>query len=64
MSVTPAERRALDAVYRHGSVKVAAHALGRSPRTIEQQLRTARDRLGVETTLQAYVKTTDTAPAR
>ena len=59
MKVTPAEQRALDAVYRHGSVKAAAYALSRSPRTVEQQLRTARARLGVDTTLQAYVKTTD-----
>lgn len=54
--VTLAERRALDAYGKHGSTKAAAHALGKSPRTVEQQLRTARERLGVETTVQALVR--------
>lgn len=53
MRTTPAERRALEAVLRHGTVKGAAFALGRSPRTVEQQLRTARERLQVTTTLEA-----------
>lgn len=51
--LTPAERRALDAVGRHGTVKAAANALGRSPRTVDQQLRSARERLGVTTTVGA-----------
>lgn len=51
--VTSAERAALEAVARHGTVKAAAHALGKSPRTVDQQLATARARLGVETTVQA-----------
>lgn len=51
--VTPAERKAIDAIGKHGTVKAAAYALGKSPRTVEQQLRTARERLGVDTTVQA-----------
>lgn len=50
--VTVAERAAIEAIGRHGTVKAAAFALGKSPRTVEQQLRTARERLGVETTVQ------------
>lgn len=53
MRVTPAERRALEALLRHGTVKAAAHALGRSTRTIENQLATARARLDVGTTIEA-----------
>ena len=51
--VTKAERAALDAYSRHGSVKGAAYALGKSPRTVKQQLQEARNRLGVESTVQA-----------
>ncbi len=51
--VTPAERRALEALMRHGTAKGAAAALGRSKRTVEQQLRTARERLDVTTTFEA-----------
>lgn len=52
--VTPAERRALEAWKNgHGSVKGAAHLLGKSPRTIEHQILTARARLGVESTMDA-----------
>lgn len=51
--VTPAERKALEAVTRHGTAKAAAHALGKSQRTVEQQLRTARERLEVATTIEA-----------
>lgn len=53
--LTPAERRALEAFGQHGSVKSAAHAIGKSPRTVEQQLKSARTRLGVDTTVQAVV---------
>lgn len=56
MSVTPAERQALEAVARYGSVKAAAFALGKSPRTIEEQLASARRRLRADTTLQAAVR--------
>ena len=59
--ITPAERRALDAVARHGTVKAAAFALGKRPKTIEHQLATARRRLGVDTTLQAAVIVRDGA---
>lgn len=51
--ITPAERRALEAVGKYGTVKQAAFAIGKSPRTVEQQLKSARTRLGVETTVQA-----------
>jgi DNA-binding NarL/FixJ family response regulator len=50
---TPAERTALEAVFAHGRVKIAAHALGKSPRTIEQQLDSVRRRLDVTTTMEA-----------
>lgn len=50
---TAAERRALDAVLRHGTVKGAAAALGKSPATIDHQLRNVRARLGVTTTIEA-----------
>lgn len=52
--ITPAERAALEAVARAGSVKGAAFALGKSPRTVEQQLAKARERLGAVSSLQAY----------
>ena len=52
--LTPAERRALEAVARTGTVKGAAAALGRRPKTVEHQLATARARLGVATTIEAY----------
>jgi DNA-binding CsgD family transcriptional regulator len=48
MKVTPAERDALRAVWENGSTKRAAHALGKSVRTVEQQLATAKARLGVD----------------
>lgn len=51
--VTPAERRALEAVLRHGTVKGAAYALGKSPRTVVNQLATVRARLDVGTTIEA-----------
>lgn len=50
--VTPAERRALQAVAEHGRKK-AAFALGKSPRTVQQQLESARARLGAEDIYQA-----------
>jgi DNA-binding CsgD family transcriptional regulator len=53
MSLTRAERQALEAVLRHGTAKAAAHALGKSPRTLSQQLASARDRLDVGTTVEA-----------
>lgn len=52
MKITPAERSALEAVLRNGTVKAAAHALGKSPRTVINQLATARGRLGVQTTIE------------
>ena len=51
--VTPAQRSALEAVMRHGTVKEAAHALGKSPNTVRQQLADVRERLDVTTTIQA-----------
>jgi DNA-binding CsgD family transcriptional regulator len=54
--LTPAERRALDAYAQHGTTKAAAAAIGRSPKTVEHQLATARTRLGVSATHQAIVR--------
>lgn len=51
--VTPAERSALEAVMRHGTAKGAADALGKSQRTVEQQLARVRERLDVTTTIEA-----------
>lgn len=51
--LTPAERRALEAIGQHGTLKAAAYALGRSPYTVDSQLRSARERLGVTTTVEA-----------
>lgn len=51
--VTPAERSALEAVLRHGTTKEAAASLGKSPRTVEQQLASARERLAVTRTIEA-----------
>lgn len=50
--LTPAERLALEALRKHGTVKQAAAALGKSPKTIEHQLACARVRQGVTTTVQ------------
>lgn len=51
--LTPAEQRALDAVWIHGGVKEAAHALRVSRSTVEKQLASARSRLDVATTIDA-----------
>jgi FixJ family two-component response regulator len=51
--LTTSERHALEAVLRHGTVKGAATALGKSPRTVEHQLANVRARLGVTTTIEA-----------
>ncbi len=61
MKVTPEELRAIEAVARCGTVKEAAVALGKSPHTIERQLESARRRLDVGTTIEAYRKTRDAA---
>lgn len=50
--LTPAERRAIAAVREHGTVKQAAAALGKSPKTLEHQLATARIRQGATTSIQ------------
>lgn len=55
--ITPAERRALDAVWNHGGVKEAASALGLSVNTVQAQLATARSRLGEPSTLAAIRRT-------
>lgn len=52
-AVTPAERRALEAVLRHGTVKGAAASLGKSPHTVVRQLASVRERLDVTTTIEA-----------
>ncbi len=61
MSVTKAEKDALEAVANYGTVKEAAAALGKSPHTIVRQLASARQRLDVTTTIAAYRKTRDAA---
>lgn len=61
MKVTPAELAALEAVAKYETVKEAAHALGKSPHTIERQLESARQRLGVSTTIAAYRKSREAA---
>lgn len=61
MSLTPAERQALEAIARHGSVKAAAYALGKSPYTLTVQLASARRKLGAESSLQAYARSRETA---
>lgn len=53
MKVTPAERRALEALLEYGQPKVAAYKIGKSARTIEQQLATAKARLGVGSNYEA-----------
>lgn len=53
MSVTRAERQALEAVLKHGTVKEAATSLGKSPHTVAQQLASVRERLDVTTTIEA-----------
>lgn len=54
MKVTPAEEAALRAWWdNHGSVKAAAFALRKSPRTVEQQIDSARRRLGARSTVDA-----------
>lgn len=50
--LTDAERKAISAYREHGSYKQAAAALGRSPKTIQHQLATARVRQGVDRTHQ------------
>lgn len=63
--LTPAERSALEAVWEHNTAKEAAAAMGKSVRTIEQQLQSARTKLDVTTTMAAvresgaYVDKTD-----
>lgn len=57
--LTPAERTALEAIGRHGTAKQAAFALGKSRRTLEQQLASARHRLGVGSTVQAVHRLKD-----
>jgi DNA-binding CsgD family transcriptional regulator len=64
--VTPAEREALEAMGRYGTVDVAAAHLGKSRHTVREQLERARERLGVSTTIEAvwrvYVDKRDIEP--
>lgn len=61
MTLTPAERAALDAVARYGSVKAAAFHLRKSPYTIDAQIRSAKTKLGAVSTIQAYAMVRDRA---
>jgi DNA-binding CsgD family transcriptional regulator len=54
--LTDAELAALEAIGRHGTAKQAAFALGKSRRTLEQQLASARHRLGVGSTVEAIYR--------
>lgn len=49
-SLTPAQRRCIEAVRQHKTFKAAAHALGVSDRTVGMHLEKARLRAGVKTT--------------
>lgn len=61
MKLTAAEQAALDALARHGSIKAAAFALGKSPYTLTVQLAAARRKLGAASSLQAYARSRDRA---
>jgi DNA-binding CsgD family transcriptional regulator len=52
VTATPAERRALEAVVHHGSVRGAAESLGLSPHTVDETLDRLRRRTGLHTTPQ------------
>ncbi|MCX6359821.1 MAG: LysR family transcriptional regulator [Armatimonadetes bacterium] len=52
MTATPAERRALEAVVRCGSVRGAAEGLSLSPHTVDETLDRLRRRTGLHTTPQ------------
>lgn len=58
---TVAELTALRAWRQHGSIPAAARALGRSPHTVNEQLRNIRSRVGVSRTWEACVKLLDVA---
>lgn len=53
--LTRRQLETVDALYRAGTAKGAAHALGVRPATVEQTLARARVRAGVDTTLQLAV---------
>lgn len=61
MKLTPAERAALEAVARFGSVKAAAFAMGKSPYTLTVQLASARRKLGAASSWQAHEMVRDRA---
>jgi len=54
--VTAAEWRALVVYAAAGSVKEAAHELERAESTVKNQLRTLRQKLGVQTNVQAFAE--------
>lgn len=55
-NLRPSEAKALDALLVTGSTKRAAAMLGISQKSIEPALQSARDRLGVDTTIHAVIK--------
>lgn len=54
-NLTPAEVQAMDAMCDHGSYKGAARAIGKSARTLENQVGAAAKRMGMQTALQRYL---------
>ncbi len=55
MAVTDRQLEVLGVVVASGTIKGAAHELGLSASTVRQHLESIRQRLGVETTMQAAV---------
>jgi DNA-binding CsgD family transcriptional regulator len=47
-NLSPTEVQALDLVLKHRGAKIAAHAEGISEKTVESQLRRARERMGAQ----------------
>lgn len=58
-NLTPAEARAVEAYAKHGSAKGAGNSLGVTNRTIQSQLKAAREKAGASNITQvllAYLK--------
>jgi DNA-binding NarL/FixJ family response regulator len=53
--LTPAERRTLERYIETGSRKIVAAEFGRCMQTIDEQLRSAREKAGVRTSMQLAV---------
>lgn len=55
-SLTPGQRRCIEAVQRTGTFRAAAAALGLSEKTVNQHVDKARQRAGVTTTADLLTK--------